>query len=104
MDVEGLFCIDKNNPRTNNTLSVPSFTIEGFLLSALVDFEEIDEDTKEKKEDTANRYAALLRKEKLAGEKTLSKLTEERLEKLGIPLSHAITIAEAAKNYGKKGS
>jgi hypothetical protein len=55
---------------------------------------------KEKKEDTINKYAALLRKAKLAGEKTLSKLTEDRLEKLRIPTGHAVYISEAAVPQG----
>jgi hypothetical protein len=50
------------------------------------------------------KYASVLVDAELTGEKTLSKLTEERLEKLGIPLGHAVAIAEAAKNYGTKGS
>jgi hypothetical protein len=73
------------------------------LLVALSDFDEIDEDTKEKKEDTVNRYAALLRKEKLAGEKTLHELDEITLRQLGMPLGHAHVISKAANNDGKKG-
>ena len=88
----------------SNILSAPSFIIEDFLLSALVDFEEIDEETKEKKEDTVKRYTKQLRKEKLAGEKTLSLLTKDTLRELGIPIGHAAAIAESAKNFGKKGS
>lgn len=88
----------------NNNPSVPSFTIEGFLLSALVDFPAIDEDTKEKKEDTVNRYAALLRKEKLAAKRILYQLTKDRLQKLGLPLGYAHAISKAAQNFGKEGS
>jgi hypothetical protein len=75
--------------RTHQILAAPSFTIEGFLLSALARFDPVDEETKEKKEDTVKRYVELLRKEKLASEKTLSLLTEERLQKLGMPMGHA---------------
>ncbi len=51
-----------------------------------------------------SRYAELLRKEKFVGEQTLSLLTEERLQKLGIPLAHAAAISEAVeKNLGRKG-
>lgn len=70
---EGLLRKSKNNGNSRtNIYSVPSFAIEVFLLSALVDFPAIGEDnTKEKKEDTVNKYAALLRKEELAGEDSL---------------------------------
>jgi len=81
-------------------VEVPSFTVEAFLLSALVDFPEVNSKG-EKKEEQVRKYASLLVEAELADEKTLSKLTEERLEKLGIPLGHAVAIAEAAQSYGK---
>jgi hypothetical protein len=98
-----------SNESSNNKITIEGLLCTnyadlflGFLLSALVDFPAIDEDTKERKEDTVNRYVALLRKQKLAGEKTISKLTEERLEKVGIPLGHAVAIAGAAQKFGTK--
>jgi hypothetical protein len=45
--------------------SIPSFTIEGFLFHALINIEDIDEDTKERKIDTVDRYAMRLRKRKV---------------------------------------
>ena len=45
------------------------------------------------------KYATLLVDAELAGEKTLSKLTTERLVFLGLPLGHALDIAE---KVGKK--
>ena len=63
-----------------------------------------DIDSKEKKEETINRYASLLRAKELAEEHSVSYLTEERLEKYGIPSGHAIAIARAAKDYRKKSS
>jgi hypothetical protein len=74
--------------------------VEGFLLSALVGFPEVNSKG-EKKIDQVKKYAPLLVAAELAGEKTLSKLTKERLIKLGIPLGHAVAIAIAAQKFGK---
>ena len=102
MNVEGLLGKSKDNGRTN-ILSVPSFTIEGFLLSALKDFEEVNSKG-EKKVEQVKKYASLLVEAELAGEKTLHELDESTLRELGLPLGHARAISKAAKNYGKKGS
>ena len=85
-----------------NFLSVPPFSINDFLLSALDEFPEVNIKG-EKKEVLVEKYTSKLVEAELSAEKTLSKLTEERLEKLGIPLGHAAAIAEAAQRYGKKG-
>jgi hypothetical protein len=50
----------------NLILSVPPYTIQNFLSSALANYPAIDEETNEKKEDTINRYAALLKKDQLS--------------------------------------
>jgi len=80
---------------------IPSFTIERFLFKALENFPEVNSKG-EKKEDSIKKYAKLLIDTELSSEKTLHLLTEERLNKLGIPLGHAAAIAEAALNWGKK--
>jgi hypothetical protein len=72
------------------------------LLNALANFPETNSKG-EKKVDQVSKYASLLVEAELGAENTLYLLTEERLEKLGIPLGHAAAIAEAAQNYGKKG-
>ena len=77
--------------------SFSGFTIERFLLSALVDYPEVNSKG-EVKVEQVKKYASLLVKAKLADEKILSKLTEELLEILGIPLDHAVAISEAG-NY-----
>jgi hypothetical protein len=73
------------------------------LKSALVDYPAISIKGEEKDEQV-KKYVSLLVDAELAGEKTLCKLTEERLERLGIPQGHAVAIAEAAQRFGKKGT
>jgi hypothetical protein len=81
----------------NSYFSVSFFSIEAFLQSALVDFPAIDEETKE---ETINRYANLLRKEKLHLKNTLNELDESTLRGLGIPIGHARAISRAVVKKG----
>ena len=80
----------------------PHFDIELFLLSALTDFSEIDEETRKTKSETVKEYATLLLKAKLTGEKTLKLLTRENLVLTGIPIGPAIAISNAAQSYGRQ--
>ena len=93
-NVEGILQKSINNCRTN-ILSVPSFTIEGFLRSAKLPEKE--------KEQLVKKYAAFLTSPEIGitEENQLSLLTEERLKKLKIPFGHAAAIAEASQSYGK---
>jgi len=94
--------MDSNsNESSKMDVEVPSFTIEGFLLSALVDFEEINSKG-EKKVEQVKKYASLLVDAELAGEKTLNELDESTLRELGLPLGHARAISKAAQSFGKK--
>ena len=95
MDVEGLLGKSKNNGRTN-ILSVLSFSIEGFLRSATL--------PEKDKEQLVRKYGELLVSNGLSEENQLSLLNFELLKSIGVLPIHAAAIAEAAKNYGKKGS
>jgi hypothetical protein len=89
----------------NLILSVRAYTIQSFLSSALANYPAIDEETNEKKEDTINRYAALLKKDQLSGELNHDLLTTEALRALGLPSGHAASIWKAATYFGgNKGS
>ena len=101
MDVEGLFRKSRNNSLTN-IISVPSFSIEQFLHSITIKKERIPS------------YAKFLTELEVE-ESSIPLLTEERLFKFAalykqqhsdfeLKLLDAAAIAEAAKNYGKKGS
>jgi hypothetical protein len=84
------------------TAKSTEFKIEQFLELALKDFPAIDRDNADQtKDDTVRTIGKRLREEKLAGQNTLSKLTEERLRSLNLPLGYAIAIAEATKNFQK---
>jgi hypothetical protein len=79
-------------------LSVPSFSLEGFLTSANLPQDE--------KETLVKKYATLLTSPEvgITAENQLSLLTTIFLKELKIPLGHAAAIVEAAKSWGKKGT
>ena len=91
MDVEGLF--KSRNNGLINTISVPSFTIEGFLRSANLPEKE--------KEILVKKYATLFTSPEIGitDENQLSLLTKDFLKEIEIPFAHAAAIVEAAKNY-----
>ena len=69
--------------------------MEEFLLSALLKFPEKNINGI-KKEDQVKQYVLVLGEAELGTKNTLSMLTESLLEKVGVPIGHAIAISEAA--------
>jgi hypothetical protein len=87
--------------RSINIISGASFSLEGFLLSALLAFPEVNSKG-EKKIEQVKRYASILVNQELSGEKTLYLISEKGLVADGIPRGHAIAIVKAAQRYSQQ--